>query len=270
VRSNTGTLLVAFLTIVTLVCLSGFQVTNETSSVRLLGRLGSALIELDRWLPAHRADIELEARDRPDQPVVLADLPIDAAIPPDVALNGPEPALRASISQAMGEQLYEDGYSAIQDDLGESHLGVTEPLRWTIGMLDSGSHSFWQIALVVSGLALLAICAGHFWVKQSPLPGFTIGAAAAAILALLAWLAATLLSSSLHGALNEELGQVARDVIWIGLRDSIAAAAIGVGGLYAYSSLVGPHHAEQPEWDEWGDYEYEAYDQESPRQAPPY
>ncbi len=266
-HSNTSSLLVAFLTIVTLVCLTGFQVTNETSSTRLLGRLGSALIELDRWLPAHKDDIELQARDRPDQPVVLTELPINAAIPATAALDAPEPVLKATIRQALGEKLYDDGYNAIHDDAGTSHLSVTEPLRWAIGMLDSSAHSFWQIAVVVSGLALLAICVGHFWVRQSPLPGFTIGSAIAAILALIAWLVVTLIGSSMSGALNEELARVARDGVWIGLRDSIAAAAIGVGGLYAYSSLVGSHHADREEWDEF-EYEYE-YEQES-RKLPPY
>jgi hypothetical protein len=69
-----------------------------------------------------------------------------------------------------------------------------------------------------------------------------------------------------NGALDEEIAQVAIDGAWIGLRNSFAATAIGVGAFYVYHSFVGPR---QRDWDEWDDYDYEAYDQES-RQAPPY
>ncbi len=266
-RSNTSNVLVAFLTILTLVCLSAYQITSETSSVRLLGRLGAALMELDRWLPAHRDDVELLARDRPNQPLALTDLPIEVAIPANTALQAPEPVLKATITEAMGHRLYEDGYGAIQDEQGESHLAITEPLRWAVDMLDSSAHGFWRIGLVITGLALLALCVGHFWVRQSPLPGLTVGSAIAAVLAVVAWLVVSLLSSSVSGALDEELAQVARDGVWIGLRNSIAATAIGLGGLYAYNSLVGPR--EQDEWGEWDEYEYDAYEPDS-REAPPY
>ena len=267
-RSNTSNVLVAFLTFLTLFCLTGYQVTNETSGVRLLGRLGAALIELDRWLPAHQDDIELLARDRGDQPVVLTDLPIDVAIPSSAALSAPAPVLKATITEAMGHRLYDEGYGVIQDDQGQSHLGITEPLRWAIDMLDSSAHGFWTIGIAITGLALLVICLGHFWARQSPLPGLAVGSAVTAILALAAWLLVSFLGSRVSsGGLDEEIARVARDGVWIGLRNSIAATAIGLGGLYAYNSLVSPRHDE--EWEEWDEFEYEPYEAES-REAPPY
>lgn len=267
-RTNTSNILVAFLTLVALFCLTGFQVTSETSSERLLGRLGSAMVELDRWLPAHRGDIELLARDRPDEPLVLTGLPIEVAIPASVALEAPEHVLKATIAEAMGERLYDGGYEVIQDEQGESHLGLTEPLRWAIDGLDSSAHGFWRIALLLTGLALVVTMAGVLWGKHSPFPGFTVGAGIAVVLSLAAWLLVTFLGSSVEGALDEELAQVTLDGIWIGLRNSFAATAIGLGALYVYASFVGPREP-QPQWDEWDDYDYEDYDN-SPRQAPPY
>lgn len=265
-RSNTATVLVAFLTIVTLVSLTGYQVTSETSATRLLGRLGSALVELDRWIPAHREDIELLARDRPNQPVTLSELPLDVAIPAATALEAPGPVLKATVTEAMGHRLYTEGRGAIEDEQGETHLGFTEPLRWAVDSLDSGAHSFWRFALPVSGVALGLIMLGHFWVRHSPFPGFVVGAAVSGVLALGAWLAVSFVSASVEGALDEELAQVALDGIWIGLRNSFAATAIGLGGLYVYHSFVTPR---EQRWDEWDEYDYEGYDHD-PRQAPPY
>jgi hypothetical protein len=266
VRGTSSNILVAFLTIATLITLTGYQVTGETSSVRLLGRLGAALIELDRWLPAHRDDIELLARDRPTQPLVLDGLPIDVTIPASAALEAPEPVLRATIVDAMGRRLYEDGYTAIKDEQGETHLGLTEPLRWAIDALNSSAHSFWRIVMIVSGLTLAAVCIGHLWVRASPLPGFAIGSAVAAVGALILWLAVTAMGSSVSGTLDEEIAKVARDGVWIGLRNAFAATAIGLGGLYAFNTLAGRRRDE--DWEDWDEYDYDA-EADSPR-SPPY
>lgn len=268
-RSNTSNILVAILTIVTLVCLTGYQVTSEASSVRLLGRLGAAMIELDRWLPAHRQDIELLARDRPSQPLVLTDLPVDVTIPAPAALDAPEPVLEATIREAMGRKLYDDGYDAIQDEQGANHLSLTEPLRWAIDSLDQSAHSFWRIAVVIAGLILVVVCLAHLWTRQSPMPGLAVGSAIAAVLALLAWLGVTFLGSSAGGTIDEEIARVAKDGMWIGLRNSLAATGIALGGLFIYNSFVGPRHGD--EWETWDDFdeEYDSYDRRS-REAPPY
>lgn len=264
-RGSSSNVLVAFLTIATLITLTGYQVTGETSAVRLLGRLGAALIELDRWLPAHRDDIELLARDRPTQPLVLEDLPIEVTIPATAALESPEPVLHATIAEAMGRRLYDEGYTAVRDEDGESHLPLTEPLRWAIDALNSSAHNFWRIVLLIAGLTLLAVCLGHLWVRQSPLPGLALGSAASAVGALALWLAVTAAGSSVGGTLDEEIARVARDGVWIGLRNSLAATAISFGALYAYSTVAGRRRDE--DWEDWDEYDYDA-GPESPR--PPY
>ena len=130
---------------------------------------------------------------------MLERLPIDVTIPAAAALDAPQPVLRATIVEAMGRRLYDDGYTAVQDEDGETHLGLTEPLRWAIDALNSSAHSFWRIVLVISGLTLAAVCLGHFWVRASPLPGIAIGSAVATLGALVLWLAVTALGSSASG-----------------------------------------------------------------------
>lgn len=265
-RGSSSNVLVAFLTIVTLFALTAYQVTGETSSVRLLGRLGAALIELDRWLPAHRDDIELLARDRPDQPLLLDELPIDVTIPAPAALDAPQSVLAATIREAMGRRLYHDGHEAVHGDDGESNLGLTEPLRWAIDGLDSSAHSFWRLAAIIAGLTLIVVCVGHFWVRVSPLPGLAVGSAVAAVLALAFWLAVSLLGSSFSGSLNEELASVAKDSAWLGVRNTLAATAIGLGAVYVQSTLSRPRDT----WEDWDDeFDYEPQEPEH-REAPPY
>jgi hypothetical protein len=89
----------------------------------------------------------------------------------------------------------------------------------------------------------------------------------AAIGALVVWLLVSALGSSVSGAIDEEIGRVARDGIWLGLRNSLAALAIGVGGLYALNTLFGRHGDEG--WEDWEEYGLEPHDPES-REAPPY
>ena len=264
--SHSSGILIAVLTFVTLVALTGYQVTSETSAVRLLGRLGAAMVELDRWLPAHREDIDLLARDRADQPIVLAGLPVEVAIPSQVVLEEPEPVLQSTIAEAMGRRMYEEGYTAVRDDQGETHLGLTEPLRWSIDALDSSAHGFWRIALLVTGGALAIILLLHVWTRQSPMPGVVAGSGIAALAGLLAWFGSMLLGGGLDGAIDEEVGRVATDGLWIGVRNGVAACAIGLGGLYAYNSLVGERPPEEEYWDE---YDYETVEVGS-QESPPY
>ena len=62
---------------------------------------------------------------------------------------------------------------------------------------------------------------------------------------------------------------MAKDGVWIGLRNGLAATGIGLGGLYVYSSFISPHRDD--DWDNWDDFgdEYEPSEGQ-PRQAPPY
>jgi hypothetical protein len=250
-----------------LFCLAGYQVTSETAAVRLLGRVGGALIELDRWLPAHRDDIELLSRDRPDAPLVLPDLPIEVLIPSSAVIEAPDDSLRATIMQAMGEKLYADGSGAVRDEQGESHLSFAEPVRWTVNLLGEGMHSTWRSVLILAGVLLLALCAGMLWARQSPLMAVTIGGVIAAVFSLAAWVIAQALNAVLDGAVDREIALVLRDGAWIGLRNGLSVAVIGAASIYLLSQIVRPHDR----YEEWDDDEHEfGYDAPRGRQHPPY
>ena len=265
-RTSPGSLIASILTVVVLFCLAGFQVTNETAGHRLLGRVGAALIELDRWLPAHHDDIELLSRDRPDAPLTLPDLPIDVTISPVTAVDATDESLRVAITRAMGEKLYSDGSDAVHDEEGKSHLGVAEPVRWTINLLGDSAHSFWRSALILTGLILLVLCAGLLWTRQSPVLAVAIGGGIAAGFSLLVWVIAEVLQSVIDGAMDKEIALVLRDGAWLGLRNGLAVLAIGLAVAYLLSTLL-PH---REDWDEFDARDYPEYDGPRRPDAPPY
>jgi hypothetical protein len=266
VRTSPGGLIASILTVVVLFCLAGFQVTNETAGQRLLGRVGAALIELDRWLPAHHDDIELLSRDRPDAPLTLPDLPVDVTISPSAAIDASDESLRMVITRAMGEKLYSDGSGAVHDEEGKSHLGVAEPVRWTINLLGDSAHSFWRSALILTGLILLVLCAGLLWTRQSPVVAIAVGGGIAAAFSLIVWLIAEALQSVIDGAMDKEIALVMRDGAWLGLRNGLAVLAIGLAVAYLLSTIV-PH---REEWDDFENRDYPDYERPRRTDAPPY
>jgi hypothetical protein len=268
VRGSAAGLITAILTAVVLFCLAGYQVTTETAGVRFEGRIGAALIELDRWLPAHRDDIELLSRDRPEAPLVLPDLPIEVLIPSSAVLEAPDETLQATIQRAMGEKLYAEGSGAVQDEEGKSHLGFAEPVRWSINLLGDDMHSTWRSVLILTVVLLLAVCAGMLWTRQSPLPSIAIGGVVAAVLSLGVWLLAQVMNTVLDGSVDKEIALVLRDGAWIGLRNGLSVAIIGAAATYLLSQLV----RRRDRYDDWGDYDEPEYSYEAPRgrQHPPY
>ncbi len=272
-RGSSAGLITALLTVVTLFALAGYQITGATAGVRFEGRLGSALVELDRWLPAHREDLSLLSRDRPTAPLTLPDIPIDVTIPADQIANASDQQLEATITHAMGEVLYHDGSGAVHDEQGKSHLSVTDPVRWAINLTGSGVHSFWRTVLFVTGLILLAVCVAQLYGRHSPLPGLAVGGAVAAIGALLIWIAAHFIHASLSSVVDKEIALILRDGAWLGLRNALALTAIALSALYLTGVFA--RHEEQPHrsWydDEEPAYDYEAFDpHEPPQDAPHY
>jgi hypothetical protein len=271
VRGSSAGLITALLTVVVLFTLAGYQVTTVTAGVRLEGRLGAALIELDRWLPAHREDLNLLSRDRPTAPLVLPDVPIEVSIPADQIANASDAALEAEIRRAMGEVLYQQGSGAVHDEQGKTHLSVTDPVRWAINLTGEGAHSFWRTVLLITTVLLLAVCAGQLYGRHSPLPGLAVGGGVAAGGALIVWLAAHALNSALDSAVDKEIALVLRDGAWLGLRNGLAVVAIALSALYLLGVV-----ARRDGHEGWQDDErsYDAYDSfdslEPPPDAPTY
>jgi hypothetical protein len=242
VSSPFSSLAVALMTALLLLAFSGYQVTNETAGPRLLGRLAASLVELDRWAPSHREDIQLLARDRADATVLIDDLPVDVLVPSDAVLATGEDdqALSDLLRDAMGRRLYAEGRGVLQDEEGQSHLSVTDPVRWAVSMLDADMHGTWRLALIGTAL-LTAVFAGSFVLsKRSPLAPMAAGAGLAVVVSFFGWLIAGGLDSMFDSAVDKEVVDVFREGAWLGLRNSLAAGAALLALLYLYRTLVEP------------------------------
>ncbi len=257
--SPLSSLVVSIITALLLLSFSGYQVTGETAGPRLLGRLAASLLELDRWVPAHRNDIQLLARDRPEENVLVDDLPVDVLLPSAsvLAVGTDDLALSELLQDAMGRRLYVEGRGVLQDEEGGTHLDITDPVRWAVSMLAADMHATWRLALVGSGL-VTALFAGSFLLsRRSPLGPMAIGAAMAIVVSFLGWLIASGISSMFDSAVDQEIVHIFRDSAWLGLRNSLAAGAILLALLYLHRSLLARRlQAEEEEdyvWPETGD-----------------
>jgi hypothetical protein len=237
--SGPPSFLVALMTVVLLFALTGYQVTSETAATRFLGRLGAALIEIDRWLPAHREDIELLARDRPDAAVRVTGLPLNLTLPASQVLEAEdEEELRGLLVRVMGRALYHQGSGAIRDERGDTTLAFNEPLRWSIAMLGNSMHNFWKAALPIAFLVLLIPIAGVLLAGRSPLGPVAFGSGIAAMLSLGTWLVAHGLSGGFTGAVDIETMMVIRDSAWLGLRNSLSICVAATALLVLITALT--------------------------------
>jgi hypothetical protein len=235
-------LLVAVMMALLLFSFAGYQVTGETAGPRLLGRLASSLVELDRWTPAHRDDLQLVARDRPDESMLIDDLPVDVLLPSvDVlAVGENDRALSELLRDAMGKRLYAEGRGVLQDDEGATHLGVTDPVRWAVSMLSADMHGIWRLALIATGVVTVLFAGSFVMSKRSPLGSMAAGAGIAVVVSFFGWLVAGVIGSMFESAVDKEIVKILRDGAWLGLRDSLAAGAVMLALLYLYRSLLAP------------------------------
>lgn len=249
-------LAVAAMTALFLLAFAGFEVTGETAGPRLLGRLAASLVELDRWVPTHREDIQLVARDRPDESVLVDDLPVDVLLPSAavLAVGERDQELSDLLRDAMGRRLYTEGRAVMQDEEGATHLGVTDPVRWTVTLLSADTHGTWRLALIVSGLVTLLMAASFVLSKRSPLPQLFAGAGLAVVVSFLTWLIAGGAGSLVDSSVDKEIVLILRDGAWLGLRDSLAVAAMALALMHLQRSLLAPRvHDEAFYWPEAGD-----------------
>lgn len=246
---------VALMTALLLFSFAGYQVTGETAGPRLLGRLAASLVELERWTPTHRDDIQLVARDRPNESVLIDDLPVDILVPSaDVlALGDDDQGLSNLLQNAMGRRLYTEGRDVLQDDAGATHLSVSDPVRWAVTMLNADMHGTWRLALLGSVL-LTVLFAGSFVLsKRSPLGPMAVGAGIAVIVAFFGWLIAGGIGSMFDSEVDKEIVLILRDGAWLALRNSVAAAAALLALLYLHRALLAPRiqgEQEQYYWPE--------------------
>jgi hypothetical protein len=223
-------LLISILTTAALFALTGYQVTSETASTRLLSRLGGALIEVDRWLGPHVDDLNLLARDRPNGFVRVPDVPIAVTLPASDVLNAEESAVRGLLLDAMGAELYAEGNGAFIDADGSPHApGIDEPVHWTVALLGRGMHGFWRVALPVTLVLLLAAAGAVLHLGHNPLPAVIAGGFAGAAGSLVVYLLADLASRGFGSPVDQEIALILRDGAWLGLRNCLAVCAVAIG-----------------------------------------
>ena len=243
-----------------LLSFAGYQVTGETAGPRLLGRLAASLVELERWAPTHRDDIQLLARDRPDESVLIDDLPVDVLLPSAVvlALGENDQALSNLLRDAMGRRLYSEGRGVLQDDEGATHLSVTEPVRWAVTLLGADMHGTWRLALIGTVLLTALFVVSFIVSGRSPLGPMAVGAGIAVVVSFFGWLIAGSIGSMFDSAVDKEVVLIFRDGAWLGLRNSLAATVVLLALLYLYRALLAPRFHEEvnyywPELDETED-----------------
>ena len=224
-KSGLSGFLLLLMTTVTLITLTGFQVTSVTAGTRLLGRLGVALIEIDLWLPVHHEELQLLARDKPEGELKIGDLPFEVAVSSALVLEADEILLRSLISEAVGSMLYQKGSDSLVTGEGDGgSLGLNEPIRWLVTMFGSSAHGFWQVALPLALVLFAVLLAAVLSSGGSPLLSVAAGAAVAATLSLLGWLLMQLGESSAGSALDKETFMILGDGFWIGVRNGAAVA----------------------------------------------
>jgi hypothetical protein len=247
-RGVLPSVLAALLTSIALLVLTGFQVTGPTAAPRLLGRLGGAMVEVDRWAPAHAEDLRLLAAERPRGTIVLDNLPVEVRLPASQVTEAGPDGLQRLVTEALGQEIYRQGDAAFLQHDGGRGLQVTEPVRWAADLLQQSTHGRWRAALLITTLFWVAAIALVLTTGRSPLPAIAIGAGIAALGAAAAWLLAGAGRGLMDGAVDQEIMLIARDGAWLGLRNSlavmVAAVALSVG--IALLGRVRPRQAAIP------------------------
>ena len=221
----------------TVIALAGYQVSGTTAASRLLGRLVGALVEIDRWLPAHREDIDLLVEQRFRGTVEVEGLPLDVSLAADQASGASDQTLERLILASAGRTLHGEGMSAFRDDIGDGgSLGLNEPVRWTVALLGGAAHRFWTFALaagllVTLGGVLAVVLAGAEDRTRSALRAAGAGAGLATGAFALAWVLAGAASSFPSDPVDREIALIARDGAWIGVRDGLAIAGAALAFL---------------------------------------
>jgi hypothetical protein len=187
------------------------------------------MVELDRWLPNHVDDLKLQARDKDDGIVEVRDLPITVQLPAAAVVNADEPTLRTMIVNEMGRQLYDNGTSAFRENDGSTaSLGVTEPVRWAVTLLNSSMHRVWLAVMALTLLLALAAAASVMTTGHPPVNAIAIGAILGGILCVAFWGLTQFIEGSAGSAADREIVLILRDGGIMGLRNCGGVAFAGV------------------------------------------
>ncbi len=227
--------------------LVGFQTTGERASDRLLGRLVGAIVEIDRWLPGHRDDIQLQAQQKARGTIDIEGLPLPVNVRASEVIAARNGDLSTVLLDAAGHTLYQDGASSFRDGSGGGRLSVTEPARWLIALLGRDAHYVWTTLLGVGTILALAVIAavalrdGHVRDLLWPL---TVGSGLVTLVFVFVWVFTRAINVLFSEPVDREIVLIARDAAWIGVRDGLAIT-IATFVFFLLTSFI---HIDRREW----------------------
>ncbi len=227
--------------------LVGFQATGQSASDRLLGRLVGAMVEIDRWLPGHRDDIQLEAQQKARGTIDVQGLPLPVTVRASDVISANNGDLANILLGAAGHTLYQAGASSFRDDSSAGRLSVTEPARWVIALLGRDAHYVWTTLLGVGTILALAVIAGaalrdgHYRDLLWPL---TVGSGLVTLVFIFVWVFARAINGLFSEPVNREIVLIARDAAWIGVRDGLAITVAA----FVFFLLASFIHIDRREW----------------------
>ena len=219
-----------------LVALNLLQLTAPGPAHRALRRAVASLTEIDSLLAVHGAALRQQADVSPDEPLALADYPLDVPLSPGEAQR-PAVEVRDLLLDRSAERVYQEGSAAFREE-GQSgdasRLSVQRAVRTGLGFLTAGNHD----ALRWATLALALVCGVLSGVLVLVTRGYgglgaLGGAVAVASLLFLLLAVAVRLVLSLAGwgtddYITVQLLDLAKEAAWLPIRNGIAFSGLGL------------------------------------------
>jgi len=219
-----------------LVALNLLQLTAPGPAHRALRRAVASLTEIDSLLAVHGAALRQQADVSPDEPLALADYPLDVPLSPEEAQR-PAAEVRDLLLDRSAERVYQEGSAAFREE-GQSgdasRLSVQRAVRTGLGFLTAGNHD----ALRWATLALALVCGVLSGVLVLVTRGYgglgaLGGAVAVASLLFLLLAVAVRLVLSLAGwgtddYITVQLLDLAKEAAWLPIRNGIAFSGLGL------------------------------------------
>ncbi|MCY3567386.1 MAG: hypothetical protein OXH38_02070 [Chloroflexi bacterium] len=192
--------------------ISATQLTERNTAQRLLASATRSLLEVDRFVDGAWPALESGAAD--DAPITLVGFPIGLQIDPTLVGEGPE-SVSTAVAAATASLVYDDGFEVLADSpQAFRFLSRGAAFDGSVGRLTRGGHSIATIALIVTGM-LAILLAMSVAAQARGLVRFAAPALAIGIGAAVAWIAGSLLQSSLSGRAETTLDPFTSDLWWI-------------------------------------------------------
>jgi hypothetical protein len=226
-----------------LVAISLAHLTAEGPAKRVLRRSVASLTEIDTLLDQGYEELRASAQEDEEASLQLADFPVQVDFSSEEVLSHSRPEFRQLLLNRSADKLYDEGMSAFREedvDLGEEDISFFSSqgaARDSLDFLRDNVHDSLRIAvaclaglstLFAAGLVLLARGFG----RLASLGAATTAAAIPLLtLGLALRFALRLTSEGDNEYVVGEFLEIAQEVAWIPIRNSIPLTGMGVAFL---------------------------------------